>query len=117
MYEGLSSNFAALDSENRLLTAPNSSVLMGTVMEVVKIVSTELGIEVINQFPSIDALDKYQNVFITSTSRLVLPIKSLSLPDGTIRLYNVPECRDALFQKLITKVHERLVDRAIDLEE
>jgi branched-subunit amino acid aminotransferase/4-amino-4-deoxychorismate lyase len=97
LYEGLSSNFAAIDMQNRLVTASNKHVLCGTIMEVAKHVAKHaLAMPVVDVFPSIEGLcsGQYRYAFITSTSRLVLPINTIHLPDGSQVHLNPPTLTD-----------------------
>ncbi len=76
IYEGLSSNFGVIKA-GCLLTAPDSVVLPGTVMQLVKQSCNALGIPVIEQCPNIEDVHSWQAAFITSTSRLLLPVYQL----------------------------------------
>ena len=118
LYEGLSSNFAVLDRENRLITAPNTDVLCGTIMEVVKLVASDMGIPVVEEFPSVEALSlgTYQAAFVTSTSRLLLPLQSLSLPSGKeIDFCYDPSDGTALLNIIRKSVEQKVIERACDI--
>lgn len=113
LYEGLSSNFAVLDVDNRLITAPSSAVLSGTIMEVVKVVAGDMGIVVVEEFPLVSRLCTYKAAFVTSTSRLVLPIHLLTLDNGQeISFHYEPNDKDAIINILRKSVEQKLIDRA-----
>lgn len=76
--EGLSSNFFAVRPGNTLAT-PEHGVLHGTVRSVVLDVCREREIQVALTEPRVE--DGMEGAFITSTSRLVLPVSEL-VPTG-----------------------------------
>lgn len=110
LYEGLSSNFAVIDAQGRLLTAPNEAVLSGTIMELAKAAAAEIGLPVEHTFPRLQDLKGYQAAFITSTSRLLLPISRVCLGDSPPIPLNSLE-HPALVQ-LQNRVRELVVERA-----
>lgn len=75
LYEGLSSNFFVIRSDGSLQTAPTCSVLVGTVMKRVLIDWKYSGI--VFEHPNIKDIDTWIGAFITSTSRLILPIHKI----------------------------------------
>ncbi|KAF9099565.1 hypothetical protein BGX23_001207 [Mortierella sp. AD031] len=82
LYEGLSSNFYAFDRATQsVVTAPLDSVLLGTILKVVLAVCEQQKIPVKFKFPNLKDIDNWEGAFITSTSRLVLPIETMVLPD------------------------------------
>ncbi|KAK3835904.1 MAG: aminotransferase [Linnemannia elongata] len=84
LYEGLSSNFYAFDRKSQsVVTAPLDSVLQGTILKVVLAVCERQNIPVEFRFPNLRDIDHWEGAFITSTSRLVLPIETIILPDGS----------------------------------
>ncbi|KAG9070095.1 hypothetical protein KI688_009426 [Linnemannia hyalina] len=84
LYEGLSSNFYAFDRKSQsVVTAPLDSVLQGTILKVVLAVCEKQKIPVQFKFPNLRDIDHWEGAFITSTSRLVLPIETIILPDGS----------------------------------
>ncbi|KAG0005853.1 hypothetical protein BGZ80_011465 [Entomortierella chlamydospora] len=88
LYEGLSSNFFALDRNRQtVMTAPLGSVLLGTIQKVVLNVCSAEKIPVDYTFPNLKHIDDWEGAFITSTSRLVLPIEKIVLPDGTVKVF------------------------------
>lgn len=85
IYEGLSSNFAVINEDAQgqiyIMTAPRGKVLTGTMIELVREICPTLGLDFREGFPHLDELDTYKAIFITSTTRLVLPINRLILRD------------------------------------
>lgn len=75
--EGLSSNFGLIDEEGRLVTAPDTDVLPGTVMRMVKEAAREIGIPVVERCATLDDAKVCKGAFLTSTSRLLLPVERL----------------------------------------
>ncbi|KAG0280809.1 hypothetical protein BGZ95_008601 [Linnemannia exigua] len=86
IYEGLSSNFFAFDRDRRtVLTAPLDSVLQGTILKIVMNVCNEENIPVEFKFPNLKQTCEWEGAFISSTSRLILPIEKLVMPDGSVK--------------------------------
>jgi len=88
LYEGLSSNFFVLventnehgETIKSLLTAPHETVLTGTIQQMVFKICQSLNVPVIHRLPNISEIRHWKSAFITSTSRGVLAIKTLRLP-------------------------------------
>jgi len=78
--EGLQTNFFAISKDGTLLTAPDERVLAGTVRKVVLQVAEQNNIPVKFQCPSINDWNTWESCFICSTSRLVKPIRSITIP-------------------------------------
>jgi len=76
--EGLSSNFGVVVGKT-VYTAPPGEVLAGTMLEHVLMICKELGITVKRECPNIKDFDNWDAAFISSTSRLLLPINRLKL--------------------------------------
>lgn len=72
LFEGLSSNFFVIRSDGALQTAPIESVLVGTVMK--KVLTSWNYSEIVFEHTNIKEIDTWKGAFITSTSRLILPI-------------------------------------------
>ncbi|KAF9435946.1 hypothetical protein BGZ76_005167 [Entomortierella beljakovae] len=69
IYEGLSSNFFVFDRERKaILTAPQGSVLLGTVQKVVTNVCNAEKIPIIYEFPNLKRIDEWEGAFISSKS-------------------------------------------------
>jgi len=81
VYEGLTSNFFAL-VDGALHTA-GDDVLMGSVREAVLRVAARENLPVVLKAPSLRDLDRWEGAFISSTSRLLLPIDVIFVPDAT----------------------------------
>jgi len=73
LYEGLSSNFYIYYNDT-VYIAPEDAVLEGTIGKMVFKGCKEMNIPVKREFPKIKDIKKWAGAFITSTSRLVLPI-------------------------------------------
>ncbi|ORY57361.1 D-aminoacid aminotransferase-like PLP-dependent enzyme [Neocallimastix californiae] len=73
LYEGLSSNFYIYYNDT-IYIAPEDAVLEGTIGKMVFKGCKEMNIPVRREFPKIKDIKKWAGAFITSTSRLVLPI-------------------------------------------
>lgn len=77
LYEGLSSNFYVV-KDGTVYLAPEGTILAGSIMKIVLDVCTELQIPLTRQCPSLEEVYNWQACFITSTSRLVLPVHKIS---------------------------------------
>lgn len=84
--EGVGSNFFVL-MQDHLYTAPRGEVLWGTVLNFVIGLCRQENIPVIYDYPRLDDIDKWQAGFITSTSRLLMPITELSVPARGFRRF------------------------------
>lgn len=80
LMEGLTSNFFAVLEGGTVATA-EQGVLHGTVREVVLQLCEREGIRVQLQPPRLDQLPRWQGCFITSTSRLALPVDAVRVLD------------------------------------
>jgi len=84
LLEGLSSNVYAIDSSGgapALYTAEDG-VLKGTVRELVLQCAAEIGLPCVLRGPTLSTLHEWEGAFITSTSRLVLPVDELDVDVG-----------------------------------
>lgn len=81
--EGISSNFFCYCSGD-LCTAPLDHVLPGSISSLVLEICDREGIQVKFEMPNIRELDGWESAFITSTSRLLLPIDEIRDYDGTV---------------------------------
>lgn len=75
LHEGLSSNFFVIRSDGSLQTAPIDSILVGTVMK--RVLDHWKCSEIVFEHPKISEIDTWKGAFITSTSRLILPIDKI----------------------------------------
>jgi len=80
LYEGLSSNFFAV-RKGTVYVAPDGTILLGTVMRLVLDACKALDIPLKREVPLLEHVSEWDGCFITSTSRLVLPISSVQFPD------------------------------------
>eukprot|EP01094_Clydonella_sp_ATCC50884_P013053 TRINITY_DN23324_c0_g1_i1.p1 TRINITY_DN23324_c0_g1~~TRINITY_DN23324_c0_g1_i1.p1 ORF type:complete len:213 (+),score=43.56 TRINITY_DN23324_c0_g1_i1:140-778(+) len=71
--EGLSSNFFAF-ARGELQTAPDDLVLPGTISKLVFEICEKNRFTVAHRMPSVEDMDSWDAAFLTSTSRLILPI-------------------------------------------
>ena len=111
LYEGLSSNFAVLERDPAtrqwcLITAPPGSVLAGSILQLAKeAASQQLGMAVLERAPRLDRLSAYPAAFITSTSRLLLPIHRILLPAGQPIIKE-----DEEGQRVMAQLHQAILD-------
>jgi branched-subunit amino acid aminotransferase/4-amino-4-deoxychorismate lyase len=77
--EGLSSNFFAL--VNGTLKTAGEGILMGSVREAVLRVAEREGIPVVLEPPTVGELNDWEGAFVSSTSRLLLPVDEVSAPE------------------------------------
>ncbi|KAF8948706.1 Chitin synthase, class 1 [Haplosporangium gracile] len=113
LYEGLSSNFYAFDRQSQsVVTAPLDSVLQGTILKVVLAVCEKQKIPVEFKFPNLKCIDHWEGAFITSTSRFVLPIETIVLPDGSEKKFDespvIELIRSHVFQECQRRVEALL---------
>ncbi|KAL6079655.1 putative Aminotransferase class IV [Balamuthia mandrillaris] len=88
--EGLSSNVFVILKNGTIQTAPDDMVLKGTMRKLVIDTCTIHNIPLVQQAPTLSsALDSWDSVFITSTTRIALPI-------GEIRVRDPPQAAAAL---------------------
>ncbi|KAL1926771.1 hypothetical protein VTP01DRAFT_5417 [Rhizomucor pusillus] len=115
VYEGMSSNFFAVrvkeDGSPVLVTAPLEHVLLGTVMKIVMAVCEQHRIPIEWTFPCIqDArAGKWEGCFLTSTSRLLLPIETIYAKDGSaaIEFPHVSDTVEMLRQQVRKEISSR----------
>ncbi|CAI2169043.1 12024_t:CDS:2 [Funneliformis geosporum] len=115
VYEGLSSNFFAVlynpdKREPLVITAPLQYVLEGTILKIVIMVCERDKIDLQFWFPNADDVEHWEGAFITSTSRLVLPIELIKFRDGrpTVRL---PPYNDTV-EHIKNEVEKEITHRA-----
>ncbi|KAI8137854.1 aminotransferase [Fennellomyces sp. T-0311] len=114
LYEGMSSNFFAVktddDGKPVVQCAPLEHVLLGTVMKIVMRVCEKHRIPIEWSFPQIrDArANKWQGCFLTSTSRLLLPIEGLYFNDNSAPVvFPVSEHIEFLRQQVKEEIYQR----------
>lgn len=67
--------------DGRLQTAPLNCVLTGTVMKRLLTEEDLNEMEVIFEFSNVEEIENWRGAFITSTSRLILPIHKILIPE------------------------------------
>ena len=75
--EGTQTNFFAIDGEGHLITAGGGVCLEGTIRGIVLRVAEKLGVTVKIAAPNLSQAPRWRSAFLTSTSRLVLPIDEI----------------------------------------
>lgn len=118
LYEGLSSNFAIIrtvsGSTTELVTAPDATVLPGTIMRVVKQTVRQLDITLVERLPTVNDLRECEAAFITSTSRLLLPIHNLLLPDRITEI-KVNSTSSRMLARLQRSLEDTLISNSVPL--
>eukprot|EP00277_Geminigera_cryophila_P018211 CAMPEP_0179459044 /NCGR_PEP_ID=MMETSP0799-20121207/42447_1 /TAXON_ID=46947 /ORGANISM="Geminigera cryophila, Strain CCMP2564" /LENGTH=298 /DNA_ID=CAMNT_0021260607 /DNA_START=159 /DNA_END=1055 /DNA_ORIENTATION=- len=107
LFEGLSSNFFVLvrDEEGApVLYTAREGVLLGTVRDLALKLCPQLNIKVIEEPPSMKELERAEEVFISSTSRWVLPVGEMVMADKTIVATKSTELTDKLYRLLLDNV-------------
>ena len=79
LYEGLSSNFFVL--YGGVLYTAGEGILLGSVREAVLRCAEDMDIPIVLKAPSLDDFDAWDAAFVSSTSRMLLPIDYMSVPD------------------------------------
>ncbi|KAJ6246724.1 d-aminoacid aminotransferase-like plp-dependent enzymes superfamily protein [Anaeramoeba flamelloides] len=74
--EGATSNFFII-MNSKIYTSPDNTVLCGITRKLTIKVCKKMGMKIIYKNPKIDKIDQWEEAFITSSSRLVLPIDSV----------------------------------------
>lgn len=113
--EGSQSNFFALYPGNVLRTAPLGRVLSGTVRATFLEECAKVGIKVEETAPRIKEMDTWRAAFISSTSRLLLPINNIILctdptrpPKDTDKAWHSPRDKvEASLQELVFDALEK----------
>lgn len=119
LLEGLSSNF--FTAENGTVRTASEGVLEGTIKTIVQDVCAENGIALNGNAPKLsEAASQWEGAFITSTSRLVLPIgcvipaegEQLHLPSSAPSVNKIEE----LVRARVDALSEEVVDRTGSLQ-
>ena len=86
LYEGLSSNFYVVTADpehgDTVVTAPEGAVLRGTIQATVLRLCMQAGLRTAFDFPRLAEAATWRGAFLTSTSRLVLPVARLRVAPG-----------------------------------
>ncbi|CDH55854.1 5-phosphate dependent protein [Lichtheimia corymbifera JMRC:FSU:9682] len=116
LYEGMSSNFFIVKTRNDgqpvVVCAPLEHILLGTVMKIVMKVCEKHQIPIEWTFPQAsDARNnKWEGCFITSTSRLLLPIETVYFKDGSPTIHFTE--RSPTIDLLQSEVQQEIYQRA-----
>ena len=73
-----------------LVTAPEGAVLRGTIQQVVLRLAMQAGLRVTHDFPRASEVATWRGAFITSTSRLVLPVDRVRFRHAPSVVHAVP---------------------------
>lgn len=113
--EGLSSNFFAINADGVIETAPDGEVLSGTLRSVVLDVCNKLGLKVDFKSPSIEDISLWKAAFISSTSRLALPIDYII--DSNNQTIDMKPENCEIMKDIQQKVREGLDEYSVDIFE
>jgi len=108
MLEGLSSNVYCI-RQDTIFTA-GDGVLCGSVRALVLQVAERCGLTVTERPLGLSDLPSIQEMFITSTSRLVLPLDTLELPDGRVVEFRVHDKASQLGAEVEASMQSDSVD-------
>lgn len=81
LLEGLSSNFFAVTKSGEVVTAPEGTVLIGTIRIMVEEACKKLGIPVKYECPRESDMENWSGAFVTSTTRMVLEVDEVRFID------------------------------------
>ncbi|KAJ1959191.1 hypothetical protein IWQ62_004709, partial [Dispira parvispora] len=115
--EGDHSGHYRHEANLKVVTAPPGSVLLGTIMKLVLKVCEENHIPVEYRHPTLSEArnTEWWGAFITSTSRLVLPIHAIYVREhGENRLYSVPELE--MIDFIRDEVQRQLMETTVLIE-
>ncbi|EDQ85017.1 uncharacterized protein MONBRDRAFT_29646 [Monosiga brevicollis MX1] len=87
--EGTQTNFFALQRQT-LLTAPDQEVLPGTIRKLALAGAQALDVALAMQSPNLQAISTWTSAFLSSTSRLVLPINKVIFVSSHMRRPLIP---------------------------
>ena len=102
IYEGLISNVFVVNGDGVVYTAPEG-VLEGSVREFVMEKGKDVGIQVRREYPRIQEMEEWKEVFITNAVRGIRSVKELRW-NGKVREFNSYEVSDLLHQLYCTSV-------------
>jgi branched-subunit amino acid aminotransferase/4-amino-4-deoxychorismate lyase len=113
LLEGTSSNFYAI--KKGVVYTANEGILIGTVRTRVLSVCEQMGIPVVLQPPRAAEIAQWEAAFISSTSRIVLPLSHLWLPAAVVaagdkeRLCEFATGPDTLVSRLAKRVFDSIL--------
>ncbi|CAO3700172.1 unnamed protein product [Rhizopus stolonifer] len=108
VYEGMSSNFLAIKIVNQkpvLICAGLEHVLLGTILKIVMTICEKENIEIVWDFPRLKEANEWEGCFITSTSRLLLPVETI---------YNGSERIEFKRSKTIEFLRQRVIQEILN---
>ena len=114
LFEGLQTNFFALNVDGILETAPDGTVLAGTVRGLVLAQAKIAGLDVIFRAPQVSQATNWRGAFICSTSRLVMPVDELLWDASDVLVTGLGDGRVALPRDPSLLKLESLVSAAVD---
>jgi len=79
--EGTQTNFFVLDNGGTIITASDDQILPGTIRNIVLDICKDKNIPLSLNTPNVKDISNWNAVFLTSSSRLILPIQSLRFPE------------------------------------
>mmetsp|Transcript_85446 Transcript_85446/g.227834 ORF Transcript_85446/g.227834 Transcript_85446/m.227834 type:complete len:282 (+) Transcript_85446:454-1299(+) len=109
LYEGLSSNFFVImrnEEGTPVVRTAREGVLLGTVRNLALRLCDALGMQVDERPPTLAEKDMWEEVFISSTSRWVLPVSQVVMPDGTEWHPSSCALTRALYERLLDEVDD-----------
>ncbi|RKP19204.1 D-aminoacid aminotransferase-like PLP-dependent enzyme [Rozella allomycis CSF55] len=112
VHEGLSSNFFVIKG-NTVFTAPLDSVLVGSIQTCVINICRRKSIKLVFEHPLISDRENWDGAFITSTSRLILPINNM-LFDG--KPFMIKTCEIKVYQELKENLMFELLNTSLSLK-
>jgi len=107
MYEGLSSNFGVIQN-GVLVTAPQATVLPGVTLQIILQTCEKIKLPVEFRAPNINDIDKFEGAFISSTSRMLMPINTIRIMSNNQvkREIQLPKC--SVFSELGNQLTEQM---------
>lgn len=110
--EGTQTNFFAVTRDGRLITAGGGACLEGTIRKIVLEVASKEGIPVDLKAPSVSEAEGWGGMFLTSTSRLLLPVDVIEWGGG--KRVQLPSAANPTVMTLKRGV-EKWVEEASDM--
>jgi len=79
--EGTQSNCFVINSNGVVITAPDDQILPGTIRNIVLSICQKAGTPLELKLPQISDISHWKSVFLTSSSRLILPVEKVICPE------------------------------------
>ncbi|CEP11063.1 hypothetical protein [Parasitella parasitica] len=108
LYEGMASNFLAVKKDGTVLCAPLDHILLGSILKIVVSVCQKNNVPFKWEFPMLqDAKQgKWEGCFLTSTSRLLLPIETIHMEDGSIEFKETSPLVESLRKQVANEIYQ-----------